>query len=113
MFQLRASGKETVLHAFTGGPDGGYSYGGLIRDSSGNFYASAEGGGDITCDPPVGCGTVYKIDATGNFTVIHTFSGLDGAAPMGDLVQDAAGNIYGTTSSGGTYDYGTVFKITP
>jgi hypothetical protein len=56
-FKVDTSGKETVLHAFTGPPDGAYPIGGLIRDKNGNLYGTTNSGGDMYCNYPYGCGT--------------------------------------------------------
>jgi len=83
--------------------------GGVIRDSAGNLYGTTDGAGGP------GLGTVYKVDAHGALTILHTFTKgtNDGAVPYSGLVQDAAGNLYGTTYRGGKFDMGTVFKIDP
>jgi uncharacterized repeat protein (TIGR03803 family) len=96
-----------VLYSFEGGTDGGGPEAGLVRDAAGNLYGTTAGGGAF------GRGTVFKLDTRGTKTVLHTFSGspLDGQIPDADLILDAAGNLYGTTGSGGAYDYGTVFKL--
>jgi uncharacterized repeat protein (TIGR03803 family) len=66
-----------------------------------------------------GCGLIFKVDAsTGEVTALYTFQSLaDGAVPMGGLILDAQGNLYGTTSKGGShgggYGGGTVFKLAP
>jgi uncharacterized repeat protein (TIGR03803 family) len=122
MFKLDATGKETVLHRFTGGTDGGHpGYGSLVRDAAGNLYGTTYNGGGTGCGGP-GCGIVFKLDATGKETVLHRFTGAtDGANPYGGLVQDAVGNLYGTTLSGGDLSCstsdgpgcGVVFKLTP
>ena len=59
-------------------------------------------------------GTVFKIDAAGTLTTLHSFSGFpgDGAAPVGGLVQGSDGNFYGTTASGGAFFQGTIFQMT-
>jgi uncharacterized repeat protein (TIGR03803 family) len=57
VFKVDTSGKETVLHAFTGPPDGAYPIGGLIRDKNGNLYGTTNSGGDMYCNYPYGCGT--------------------------------------------------------
>jgi uncharacterized repeat protein (TIGR03803 family) len=113
VFKVDKTGHETVLHSFTGGTDGGNPYAGLVRDAlSGNLYGTTFGGGDLTCNPPTGCGTVFKVDATGNETVLYSFTGgTDGGYPRAGLVRDAKGNLYGTTSGGGVQGYGTVFKV--
>ena len=107
VFKLDATGTETVLHSFTGAPDGVNPYAGLIRDTAGNLYGTTSAGG------AAGHGTVFKLDTTGVETVLHSFTAVpDGAAPYAGLVRDAAGNLYGTTTSGGA-GYGTVFKLDP
>jgi uncharacterized repeat protein (TIGR03803 family) len=106
VFKLDASGKETVLHTFTGKADGGSPVTGLIQDSTGNLYGATEYGGAH------GVGTVFKIDAAGNETVLHSFSqASDGAWPVASLIRDAVGNLYGTTSYGNSKTYGVVFEI--
>lgn len=61
VFKLDPSGKETVLHSFTGGTDGAFPWAGLTTDAAGNLYGVTAGGGDINCFPPEGCGVVFKI----------------------------------------------------
>ena len=63
VFKLDTTGKETVLHSFTGGADGAFPQAGLIRDDAGNLYGTAQFGGDLTCSSPFlgGCGTVFKL----------------------------------------------------
>jgi uncharacterized repeat protein (TIGR03803 family) len=115
------TGKQTVLYNFSGGSDGGYPTGGLVRDAQGNLYGTTwiGGGNANTCNPysmPVGCGVVYKLDPSGKQTILHTFANqADGGFPNSDLIIDTAGNLYGTTTSGGdqTCSCGVVFKITP
>jgi len=109
VFKLDTTGAETVLYSFTGPPDGQYPFASLVRDAAGNLYgATFEGGAS-------GKGTVFKLDATGKETVLHSFAGADGAYPVivGGLARDAAGNLYGTTQYGGASDSGTVFKLAP
>src|SRR5207249_2869475 len=97
-----------VLLTF-GGMDGAFPYASLIRDTEGNFYGTTKAGG------VGGGGTVFKLDTTGNETVLHNFIGStgDGLTPYAALIQDTAGNLYGTTTGGGVYGKGTVFKIAP
>ncbi len=104
----------TVLYTFTGGADGGQPYAGLIVDNKGNLYGTTSEGGSGLLGCPKGCGTVFKVDSAGNETVLHNFGQIttDGASPMfGSLIRDSAGNLYGTTSFGGTYDSGTIFRL--
>ena len=108
VFKVNPSGNETVLHTFTG-PDGKSPYAGVTLDSSGNLYGSTFYGGSL------GHGVAYKVDTGGNYSVLHNFTGgADGGNPWGDLILDAAGNLYGTTWSGGLAsgdDPGIVFKV--
>jgi uncharacterized repeat protein (TIGR03803 family) len=60
VFKLDTTGKETILYTFTGQADGANAFA-LVRDAAGNFYGTAESGGDTTCNPPYGCGTVFKL----------------------------------------------------
>jgi uncharacterized repeat protein (TIGR03803 family) len=71
----------------------------------------------MTCTPgssslPIGCGVLYELDAAGVYHVLHTFRGSDGAYPHAGVILDAAGNLYGTTLSGGFAGSGVVYKIT-
>jgi uncharacterized repeat protein (TIGR03803 family) len=103
----QSTGAETALHSFTSQSDGAYPSSGLIYQG-GNLYGSTIGGygGSVT-------GTIYKINpSTGTETVLHSFTGADGASPQGQMIYNS--NVfYGTTSSGGSGGYGTVFKFTP
>jgi uncharacterized repeat protein (TIGR03803 family) len=107
VFKVDPAGNETVLYSFTDGPDGGIPQSGLIRDEQGNLYGTTLSGGG-----PDYYGTVFKVDPTGAETVLHSFTGSpDGRDPIGGLIRDQEGNLYGTTSSGGTHSGGTVFKL--
>ena len=106
VFQISPAGNETVLYSFTGGSDGVDPVGGLVRDAAGNLYGTTWFGGTS------GNGIVFKIEADGVETVLYSFAGgTDGAAPLASLIQDASGNLYGTTSGGGAYGYGTIFEV--
>jgi uncharacterized repeat protein (TIGR03803 family) len=102
-----------VLYAFKGTPDAGSPYGGLIFDPSGNlygttYYAGAYDGGAVYQLAPQPAGPWKE-------RVLHSFAGgVDGSGPLGNLIFDASGNIYGTTSEGGAgCSCGTIFKLTP
>jgi len=107
VFELSKSGKETVLHSFTGGTDGCYPVGGLLRDTSGNWYGTAEECGAS------GVGTLFKISKNGTFTVLSGFGGApDGAYPAFTTpLIDKAGNLWGVTEEGGVYNSGTVYEL--
>ncbi len=109
VIKVSPSGHETILHNFAGAGDGILPAAGLVRDSAGNLYGTTAWGGAN------GVGTVFKVTLAGDETVLHSFAadGIDGYFPDSSLVFDKAGNLYGTTNSGGTYGLGTVFKITP
>lgn len=96
VFKIDPAGYETVLYSFQGGSDGALPYSNLILDRKGNLYGTTSEGGQNDA------GTVFKIDPSGNETVIYRFTGgADGGWPMAGLVMDRAGNLYGTTSVGG------------
>ncbi len=106
VYKLDASGQETVLYSFKGGSDGANPYAGLILDSSGNLYGTTTSGGGAQA------GVVFRIDATGQETVLYRFTGgADGSAPYGGVTLDPAGNLYGTTVGGGKGKSGVVFKL--
>jgi uncharacterized repeat protein (TIGR03803 family) len=106
-----------VLHNFAL-TDGAEPYAGMIFDSKGNLYGTASSGGNISaCSDEGGCGVVFKLTAggKGNWTetVAYAFDGGDGGGPMGPVIFDSSGNLYGTTLYGGANKSGTVFKLTP
>jgi uncharacterized repeat protein (TIGR03803 family) len=106
VYKLDATGHETVLYGFTGGADGAYPTAGVISDSDGNLYGTTSGGGAANA------GVVFKLDTTGQETVLHSFTGgADGGYPQASVFRDAAGNLYGTTAGGGTGGAGVVFKL--
>jgi uncharacterized repeat protein (TIGR03803 family) len=116
VFELTPNGEgrwsEKILHSFKGvGKDGAYPAGGLIFDSSDNLYGTTFG------SRAQGNGTVFELmpEADGGWRekVLHNFDGRDGSGPQGSLVFDAAGNLYGTTFTGGTHGSGAVFELTP
>jgi uncharacterized repeat protein (TIGR03803 family) len=117
VFKLDPTDQLTTPYTFSGNSDGGQPQAGLIRDSSGNLYGTAFAAGDLNriCAQNNGCGVVFQLSPTGQQTVLHMFSnGTDGANPAGDLIRDAAGNLYGTTKLGGggtSIGFGTLFEI--
>jgi uncharacterized repeat protein (TIGR03803 family) len=106
--------KERILHSFTSGIDGMRPDARLALDAFGNLYGTTITGGKY------GYGTVFELMPPVNVSagcykevILWNFNGADGAMPKGGLVLDSAGNLYGTTSYGGSHNSGVVFEITP
>jgi uncharacterized repeat protein (TIGR03803 family) len=101
---------EAVLYSFKGGTDG-KSPDGVIFDATGNLYGTTREGGTS------GYGTVFKLtpNSDGSWTesVLHNFADHPASRPTSRLLFDESGNLYGTTSDGGSANAGTVFKIAP
>jgi uncharacterized repeat protein (TIGR03803 family) len=124
-FELKRSASgvwtEKNLHNFNNnGTDGYFPAARLVLDAAGNLYGTTATGGLGLCGGSQSCGTVYKLtpmpSGTWNETVIYNFNqdGGDGYASYAGLIFDAAGNLYGTTSVGGTpFNQGAVFELTP
>ena len=129
-----AASPERVLYSFCSAAncsDGQHSWAALIFDSAGNLYGTTAGGGSLQCSSvnAAGCGTVFKLspgaDGQWTETVLYSFCSLpnctDGADPYDALIFDSAGNLYGTTSAGGSgqcpspgsVGCGTIFELTP
>jgi uncharacterized repeat protein (TIGR03803 family) len=99
-----------VLYSFSGGADGAFPRTDSVRDAAGNLYGTTSGGGSASGS--FGNGVVFKLAPAGQETVLVTFTGgTDGALPYGGLVRDSAGNLYGTTSAGGAFQWGNIFKL--
>lgn len=122
VFRLTESGVLTTLYTFcsqTGCADGTGPYSAPIEGTDGNLYGETYQGGDSACNPPFGCGTLYKVTPAGAFTTLHRFDSTDGSNGFGMLVQGTVGNFYGTTGNGGVggdscslpYGCGTVFGL--
>jgi uncharacterized repeat protein (TIGR03803 family) len=108
VFKVTPSGQETVLYTFQNGADGNGPLGALRMDAQGNLYGTTSG----TESGPNQNGTVFKLSPSGEETVLWEFQGYpDGAQPAAGVIMDAEGNFYGTTSGGGGFHAGTVFKI--
>jgi uncharacterized repeat protein (TIGR03803 family) len=109
VFKLESNGTYTVIHYFQGSPDGALPYSGVIVDQKGNLYGTTSMGGAYNE------GTVFKVDPNETETVLYSFKGRpsDGAEPIGGLLSDTKGNLYGTTVYGGSGDHGIVFRLAP
>jgi len=114
-FALDKSGTLLGSYSFNG-KDGAYPEGGLLQDSAGNFFGVTVGGGNYAQNcggaQGAGCGVVFKLTPKGKQTA-YKFTGSGPWDPTGALVQDAAGNLYGTTESSGRSNGGTVYKLDP
>src|ERR1700733_7938691 len=106
IFKLGANNSESVSYAFKGGGDGAIPAAGLIADGGGNLYGTTQLGGTANQ------GAVFELATNGTETVLYSFQGgADGSTPLAGLIEDDAGNFYGTTTAGGNGDSGTVFEI--
>jgi len=92
-----------AIYTFAGGSDGTIPSGGVVLDAQHNLYGTIANGGAY------GFGKVFKLDISGQETVLHSFTATDGT-PYG-VVLDAQGNLYGTTYNGGAYSLGEVYKL--
>ena len=118
VFKLAPSGStytESILHSFTGSPDGASPYGSLVVDASGAVYGTTAQGGSKQCTG--GCGAVFKLTpgASGyTETIVRAFKAHnDGLYPYANVTLGPGGVIFGTTYFGGSAGNGTVFKLTP
>jgi uncharacterized repeat protein (TIGR03803 family) len=117
VFKVDTGGKETVLHTF-GGSDGANPDSVLLFDSQGDLYGTTANGGNGQCGG-TGCGVVFELSpqSGGGWSeaVLYAFCSLsgcgDGEEPLGPLLRDASGNLFGTTYFGGTSGDGVVFKF--
>jgi uncharacterized repeat protein (TIGR03803 family) len=112
VYRITASGQLTTLYNFCSQKkcaDGASPYAGLIQASDGNLYGATSKGGASNW------GMLYAITPAGQLTALHSFCGkkncVDGAYPLGGLLQASDGNLYGTTAEGGTYESGTVYRL--
>ena len=100
--------KHTLLYSFPDPGSGSFPTGGVVIDKAGNLYGATVAGGIGGCSG--GCGVAYRLASEANgkwkYTVLHKFDGSDGAQPLGGLIFDDKGNLYGTA-------YNVVFEVTP
>ncbi|HTQ53684.1 MAG TPA: choice-of-anchor tandem repeat GloVer-containing protein [Bryobacteraceae bacterium] len=113
IFELTVNGKFATLHTFNYS-DGAHPSAPLIEAINGDLYGTTIGEFDANY-----YGSIFKITPSGEFTNLHTFTGVDGSQPDSRLLQTADGYLYGTTpqggstASGGAGGQGTIFRITP
>jgi uncharacterized repeat protein (TIGR03803 family) len=117
IFKITPSGEFTSLYNFCAETnlgictDGSSAIGGLIQAVDGNLYGVASSGGSENQ------GTLFRVTRAGELTVLYNFCSqnppdcTDGASPWSTLIQASDGHLYGTTSEGGAYKGGTVFKV--
>jgi uncharacterized repeat protein (TIGR03803 family) len=114
VFKVDSTGNVTPLRQLSV-TDGAYPTAALVEGSDGYFYGTTFAEGNSSCRTIprfTGCGTVFKMDSSRNFTTLHSFSGgTEGAGPETGLIIGTDGYLYGTTGYGGTYNSGTVFKM--
>ncbi len=122
IFKITAQGVFTTIYGFTGAADGSNPQAmSLVQGSDGDLYGTTSyGGANETCisfGVAVGCGVIFKMTTSGALTTLYSFCALancaDGYAPRAGLIQATDGNFYGTTWTGGAYNEGTIFRITP
>ncbi|HUO17509.1 MAG TPA: choice-of-anchor tandem repeat GloVer-containing protein [Verrucomicrobiae bacterium] len=115
IYEITATGTESVLYNFSGGGDGGNPTSRVVRDASSNLYGTTAYGGSSACTG--GCGVVYEYSASGTFTALYSFpGGPEGMYPYGGVTWVDDGTLYGTTSIyGGSGDCaegcGTVYSV--
>jgi uncharacterized repeat protein (TIGR03803 family) len=114
IYELPAAGGYIVLYRFSGGRDGSRPWAPLIQVGANLYGTTTHGGaGDCSDGLGIGCGTAFKFATTSNHeTVLYRFTGgADGGVPYAPLVQDTLGRFDGTTSTGGKFNWGTVFRL--
>lgn len=119
VFKVTPQGGFSILHSFcqVNCSDGSQPQGALMQATDGNLYGMTRYGGDLTCNPPSGCGTIFQISPDGAFVSLHSFDGMDGESPVNGLVQRTNGVLYGVTYGGGklgktcSLGCGTIFSL--
>ena len=109
VYKLSKSHKFTILHSFAGGANDGCNVlGKPFRDKHGDIYGTTSSCGTSSL------GTVWKLAKNGKETLLHSFAGgtSDGEYPLAGVIEDANGNLYGSTETGGSANLGTAYKVT-
>jgi uncharacterized repeat protein (TIGR03803 family) len=108
---------EDQLYVFQNTADGVFPEGSVIFDKAGNLYGTTLYGGDVSCAQGYGCGLVFELSPNGGSwskTTLYDFTGApDGHAPDASMTFDKAGNLWGTTSNGGSNNSGALFELKP
>ena len=113
--------RKTTIYSFTGSTDGANPASNLIIDAAGNLYGTTQAGGNLSGCSKIGCGVAFRLSHTPtgwHERVLHAFGAAEAHSPYpSGLVQDAAGNVYGTTFNSGnpacSFGCGTVFELSP
>lgn len=114
VFKITPAGAQRLLYQFCAHgncSDGEQPTASLIQATDGDLYGTATIGGDVSCEFPGGCGTVFQIRAPSGLIAVHTFEASDGFYPVAGLLQATSGLLYGTTEAGGGSNAGTVFSL--
>jgi uncharacterized repeat protein (TIGR03803 family) len=108
VFSMTSDGAVTTLRDFAGGVDGASPSTLLLQATDGNLYGSASGGG------AAGFGTIFRIKLDSTFSTVYSFTGgADSGSPGGALLDVTGGDLFGLTPTGGAFDQGRVFRLTP
>jgi len=113
IFKITPNGEFRVLYRFHGNAAGGNPVS-VVLDPAGNLYGVTDSGGALPCDTVLifGCGTIFKIDTAGKFSVLHTFRPNPVTNPMyNNLFLDSKGNIYGTNEAEPFSESGFLFEL--
>jgi uncharacterized repeat protein (TIGR03803 family) len=105
VFKLDSSWNYSVVYEFGAGDPSGTSIVGLVQATNGRLYGTTQAGGSG------GSGTVFELDLSGNYSLLHEFEASEGTYPQAGLIQGSDGGFYGTTVNGGSYGNGTVYKL--
>jgi uncharacterized repeat protein (TIGR03803 family) len=106
IFELATKGTLLFNYVFPGTPGGCEPTSTLIQATDGNFYGMTGTGGSANL------GSIFKLDQSGNVTILYSFQGPDGETPIGGMAEGTDGDLYGTTTAGGSSGFGTLFSIT-
>lgn len=107
IFRISPGGALSTMAAFNG-TNGAFPLAGLVQTEDGSLYGTTAFGGAF------GLGNIYRIFPDGLLTNLFSFTGIaDGSHPLAGLIQSSDGNLYGTTSDGGAFGAGTVFRLSP
>jgi uncharacterized repeat protein (TIGR03803 family) len=118
IFRLGPFGKVELIYSFCSQPhctDGADPTVRLTEGIDGSLFGTTQFGGDLTCNSPYGCGTIFSFAANGELTTLQTSESSSGIypGPPGGLAQGTDGNLYGGMGLYGPAGYGTLFEMTP